>query len=328
MIVWNCIINREGKLISTPSSATDRTAARAVALGFFDGVHLGHQKIFQTMLDVAEARSLRTAVQTFENPPSSKVQNHLITTYSERCGLVAHMGIDDLFAIPFNEQIKSMSPETFMEVCLKDWMHARAVIVGRDYRFGKGREGDVQTLQVWGARNGIEVISVDPVNFEGRRISSSWIRELIVDGEVEQAEHLLGHPVAFAGVVEKGQQLGRTLGFPTANIRIPEQKVIPKYGVYASAYCLDGKILPSITNIGLRPTVNQEDQIPLAETKILDGYFQLYGTKGSVALLKYIRPEQAFPNVEALKDQMNIDQEAVRNYHKNRQLPVRFDEYV
>lgn len=328
MIVWNCIINREGKLISNPSSATESTAARAVALGFFDGVHLGHQRIFQTMLDVASERGLRTAVQTFENPPSNKTQNHLITTYAERCSLVAHMGIDDLFALPFNEQIKSMSPETFMEVCLKEWMHTRAVIVGRDYRFGQDRAGDVNTLQIWGAKNGIEVISVDPVNYEDRRISSSWIRELIASGEVEMAEQLLGHSVAFSGVVEKGQQLGRTLGFPTANIRLLEQKVVPKFGVYASTYIYEGKAYPSITNIGLRPTVNQEDKVPLAETKILDGYFQLYGTKGIVLLQKFIRPEQAFPNLEALNDQMKIDQQMVRSYHKNRQLPVRFDEYV
>lgn len=328
MIVWNCIINREGKLISTPYSATEITAPRAVALGFFDGVHLGHQRIFQTMLDVAKELSLRTAVQTFENPPASKAQNHLITTYPERCSLVAHMGIDDLFALPFNEQVKEMSPEMFMEVCLKDWMHTRAVIVGRDYRFGKGREGDVKMLQSWGNKNGINIVAVDPVNYEDRRISSSWVRELIASGDVDQAETLLGHPVVFSGVVEKGQQLGRKLGFPTANIRIPEQKMIPKFGVYASAYIYEGKMYPSITNIGMRPTVNTEDKIPLAETKILDGYFQLYGTRGCVVLLKYIRPEQPFPSVEALQAQMQIDQQAVREYHKNRQLPVRFEGYV
>lgn len=328
MIVWNCVINRDGNLISTPSSATEITAHRAVALGFFDGVHLGHQRIFQTMLDVAQRLSLRTAVQTFENPPSSKAQNRLITTYAEKCGLVASMGIDDLFALPFNEPVKEMSPEAFLEICVKNWMHARAVIVGRDYRFGRGREGDVALLKSWGEKNGIEVIAVDPVQDGDRRISSSWIQELIADGEVERAEKLMGHPVFFSGIVEKGQQLGRTLGFPTANIRISEQKMVPKFGVYASAYIFEGKLYPSITNIGMRPTVNRDDTIPLAETKILDGYFQLYGTKGCVVLLKYVRPESAFPNLESLQNQMKTDQETVRSYHKNRQLPVRFDGFV
>ena len=328
MIIWNCIMNREGKLVSTPSSATEITAPRAVALGFFDGVHLGHQRIFRTMQDVGKELGLRTAVQTFENPPAGKSQNHLITTYPERCRLVASMGIDDLFALPFNEYVKSMSPEQFMEVCLRDWMHTKAVIVGRDYHFGLGRAGDVKTLQAWGNKYGITVVSVDPVNYEDRRVSSSWVRELIAEGDVELAEKLLDHPVACSGIVEKGQQLGRTLGFPTANIRIPKQKMIPRFGVYASAYILDGKMYPSITNIGMRPTVNKKDDVPLTETMLFDQHVQLYGTKGTVMLLKFIRPEVPFPSVEDLQKQMQQDQIAVREYHRSRQMPVRFEGYV
>ena len=328
MNVWNCIINNEGKLISTPSSATEITSARSVALGYFDGVHMGHQKIFSTMLDQAKEKHIRAAVQTFENPPSSKSQNNLITTYSERCRLVSHMGIDDLFALPFNEKVKGMSPETFMEVCLKGWMGARVIVVGRDYRFGRDRAGDVKMLQNWGEKNGITVIAVDPINYDGRRISSSWVRELIVSGDVDMAEKLLDHPVAFSGIVEKGQQLGRKLGFPTANIRIPEQKIIPKFGVYASAYLYEGKIHPGLTNIGMRPTVNESDPSPLTETVLLDGHYQLYGSHGTVMLLKFIRPEMKFGSVDELKEQMQKDQEAVRAYHAGRTIPVRFDGYI
>ncbi|MBO4927268.1 MAG: riboflavin biosynthesis protein RibF [Clostridiales bacterium] len=328
MLVWNCIINKDGKLISNPSSATEITALRAVALGYFDGVHLGHQKIFRTMLQAAEEYRLRAAVQTFENPPASKSQMNLITTYSERCRLVSHMGIDDLFALPFNEKVKGMSPDTFMEVCLKSWMHTKVIIVGEDYRFGKDRAGDVNTLRRWGGKNGIEVIAVEPVNHGDRRISSSWVRELIASGDVDQAEQLLGHPVAYSGTVEKGQQLGRKLGFPTANIRIPGQKMIPKFGVYASAYIFDGKLYPGITNIGMRPTVNVDDDAPLTETMILDGHYQLYGTAGTVLLLKFIRPETQFSSIDELCEQMKKDQLSVREYHKNRQIPVRFEGYV
>ena len=328
MNVWNCIINKDGKLISTPSSATEVTASRSVALGYFDGIHMGHQKIFSTMLEQAHKYRIRAAVQTFENPPSSKSQKNLITTYPERCTLVSHMGIDDLFALPFNDRVRGMSPETFMEVCLKGWMGARVVVVGRDYRFGRDRQGDVKMLQNWGEKNGITVIAVDPINYEGRRISSSWVRELIASGDVDMAEKLLGHPVAFTGIVEKGQQLGRKLGFPTANIRIPEQKMIPKFGVYASAYLYEGKMYPGITNIGMRPTVNKEDTTPLTETMILQGHYQLYGTMGTVMLLKFLRPEQQFSSLDELQSQMKKDQEAAAQYHQSRQIPVRFEGYV
>lgn len=328
MNVWNCIINKDGKLISTPSMASDAGVSRAVALGYFDGIHLGHQKIFATMLEEAKKFNIRTAVQTFENPPASKSQNNLITTYTERCRMVSHMGIDDLFALPFNERVKGMSPETFMDVCLKDWIKAKVVVVGRDYHFGKDRAGDVKILKAWGKKNGVTVISVDPINCDDRRISSSWVRELISSGEVEMAEKLLDHPVAFSGVVEKGQQIGRKLGFPTANIRIPEQKIVPKFGVYVSAYLLDGVVYPSITNIGLRPTVNKDDESPLTETMILEGHYQLYGTNGTVMLLKFVRPEQKFISLEELKEQMQKDQKAALEYHKSRQIPVRFEGYV
>lgn len=328
MIVWNCIINKDGKLVSTPSSATEITAPRAVALGFFDGIHLGHQMIMKTMIAEAEKAHLRTAVQTFENPPASKSQNSLVTTYSERCRMLSSMRIDDLFALPFNEQVKNMRADDFMQICIKEWMRAELVVVGKDYRFGKGREGDVPLLREWGEKNGIRVIAVEPENYEGRRISSSWVRELIAQGDVEKAEVLLDHPVAYSGTVEKGQQLGRTLGFPTSNIRISKQKMIPRFGVYASMYIKDGVMYPSITNIGMRPTVNKDDDVPLTETMLFNEHLQLYGTKGTVLLLKFIRPEQQFASVEELKEQMRRDQAQVLLYHDKRQKPVRFEGYV
>ena len=280
------------------------------------------------MQEAAREENLRTAVQTFQSPPSSKEQNNLITTYTERCRLVSHTGVDDLFALPFDTHVKNMTPEAFMEVCIKGWMHTKVVVVGCDYCFGLGRAGNVKTLQKWGAKNGIRVITVDPVNDEGRRISSSWVRELIASGDVEKAEKLLGHPAIFSGIVEKGQPLGRKLGFPTANIRVPEQKVIPRFGVYASAYVYENKIYPAITNIGLRPTVNKDNAAPLAETHILDQDLSLYGTYGAVLLLKFIRPEKQFESLSALTLQMQSDQKEVRMYHENRQIPVRFEEYV
>ena len=328
MLVWNCIINKDGKLVSTPSSDTEITAPRAVALGFFDGIHLGHQKIFKTMQEMAKKNHLRTAVQTFENPPASKTQNCLITTYTERCRMISSLEVDDLFALPFNQKVQNMSAQDFMEICIKGWMRAKMVVVGRDYHFGFGRMGDVAMLREWGGKNDIEVISVEPENYGDRRISSSWVRELIAAGDVEQAEVLLDHPIAYSGVVEKGQQLGRTLGFPTANIRIPKQKMIPKFGVYASYYLKDGTVYPSITNIGMRPTVNKDDDIPLLETTLFDQHLQLYGTNGTVLLLKFIRPEQQFDSLDALKAQMKKDQEAVLAYQAKRQKTVRFDGYV
>ncbi|MBO4496076.1 MAG: bifunctional riboflavin kinase/FAD synthetase [Clostridiales bacterium] len=328
MNVWNCVINQDNQLISTPSSATEVTADRAVALGYFDGVHLGHQKIFSTMREKAAELGLRTAVQTFDNPPASKSQNSLITTYPERCGIVSAWGVDDLFALPFNERVKGMSAADFLNVCVKGWMHARVVVVGQDYRFGRGRAGDVTLLRDWGKKNGIEVVAVEPELFEGRRISSTWVRELIEDGDVEKVETLLDHPLAYTGFVEKGQQLGRKLGFPTANIRIEKQKMIPKFGVYASAYLYDGKLYHGLTNVGMRPTVNKDDDTPLTETMIFNEHFQLYGTRGTVFLLRFIRPEKHFGSIDELKEQMKKDQKEVWQYHTKRQKTVRFEGYM
>jgi len=328
MIVWNCVINKDGQLISTPSSATEVTADRAVALGYFDGVHLGHRKIFATMREKAAELGLRTAVQTFDNPPSSKSQNSLITTYPERCGIVSAFGVDDLFALPFNERVQHMSARAFLDVCVKGWMHAKVVVVGKDYRFGKERAGDVALLRDWGKKNDIEVVAVEPELFEGRRISSTWVRELIGEGDVEKVETLLERPLAYTGCVEKGQQLGRKLGFPTANIRIVKQKIVPKFGVYASAYLYDGKLYHGLTNVGMRPTVNKDDDSPLTETMIFHEHLQLYGTKGTVFLLKYIRPEKQFGSIDELKAQMILDQDTVWKYHTGRQKTVRFDGYM
>ena len=280
------------------------------------------------MREKAAELGLRTAVQTFDNPPASKSQNSLITTYPERCGIVSAWGVDDLFALPFNERVKGMSAADFLNVCVKGWMHARVVVVGQDYRFGRGRAGDVTLLRDWGKKNGIEVVAVEPELFEGRRISSTWVRELIEEGDVEKVETLLDHPLAYTGFVEKGQQLGRKLGFPTANIRIEKQKMIPKFGVYASAYLYDGKLYHGLTNVGMRPTVNKDDDTPLTETMIFNEHFQLYCTRGTVFLLRFIRPEKHFGSIDELKEQMKKDQKEVWQYHTKRQKTVRFEGYM
>ncbi|HPE38199.1 MAG TPA: riboflavin biosynthesis protein RibF [Bacillota bacterium] len=316
MNTWMIPIHEESDIPSV--TGVSGTSERAVALGFFDGVHRGHQCIFSVMMKRAEERKLKTGVQTFATPPSSKRQSPMLTTYKEKCEIIEKTGVDDILALPFNDAIQNMHAEQFLTVCVARWMRARVIVVGEDYRFGANREGNIDMLKAWGARNGIEIIAVPAEKYRGRVISSTWIRECVKDGNIELAHLLLGRPMTYHGIVEQGHHLGRTLGFPTANIRIGEEKTIPRFGVYASRYTFNGTVYPSITNIGMRPTVNRDDCTPIIETMLYGVDSELYGTNGTVELLAYVRPERVFPDVQGLKAQVDHDKEEVWHYHNTK----------
>ena len=321
MKVWNFTENDNGTLITPECFGKSASGGRAVALGYFDGVHAGHREILGRLRGFALEREIPAMVHTFVSMPKSKKtdinakKNAHLTTVSEKCCFFEQLGVDETALFPFSKAISSMRSRDFLNHHIKDLLRAKVVVAGEDYRFGRDREGDITLLSSWGRENGIEVFSVPPILHMNKVISSTWIRDCVRNGQMTLAETLLGCPISYSGIVQEGKQLGRTLGFPTANMTIDSDKVIPAFGVYASVLVRLGAAYPSITSVGLRPTVNTKDLSPLIETMMYDHSMDLYGQKIRVYLISYIRPEYRFPDVHALKEQVHKDMNEVRHFH-------------
>jgi riboflavin kinase/FMN adenylyltransferase len=319
--VWTFTENIDGSFTEPQGFRNVGVTDRAVALGYFDGVHAGHRAILEKLTYEARINHLTAAVHTFSSLPKSKkedasVENSsVITTIAEKCAYFSLSGADETFLFPFTEHLAEMSPEAFLSEILLDTLHSRVIVCGEDYRFGKDRLGDVSLLRKWAAQNRIDVYTIAPICHDGQVISSSRIRGLIHDGNVHLANILLGYPISYQGTVQVGRKIGRTLGFPTANIAIEEGKVIPAYGVYASLLFTKDEMYPSITSVGVRPTVNPSKSGVLIETTMFDREMDLYGQPIRVYLLEYIRGECCFDGVEMLKDQVFRDMAKVRQYH-------------
>lgn len=299
---------------------------RVLALGYFDGVHRGHGAILQKTVEEALKRGELPAVHTFSSPPVSKscfrdkkdgkeTVSALLTTQEEKNSLFKAAGIEEELVFPFYEKLMNLAPADFLDHCVKHLLEANVVVAGEDYRFGKDRAGDAAFLQAWGKKEGVEVFIVSPVAQKGKIVSSTRIRTCIQTGRIEEANDLLGYPLSYMGEVELGFQIGRTLQFPTANTRIEQGKVIPAYGVYASIFYVDGTFLSGISNIGLRPTLKRNEQIPTIETMVYGKDFNIYGKKVRVFLLSFTRPEACFSSLEDLKSQVHKDIKSVENYH-------------
>ena len=321
MRIWEFIETQKGLLAPSEDSFAGTDRERAVALGYFDGVHAGHRILLEKLCYLARKKNLTAAVHTFSSLPKSKNGNGegdslLITTLPERYRFFERIGLDEVVIFPFSQTVADMPAEDFLNLWLKDTLHARVVVAGEDYRFGRNRSGDISLLRKWGEENHIEVISITPLSYRGQIISSSWIRDCMRDGHIQTANALLGYPVSYQGKVEEGRKLGRTLGFPTANIECEAGKLLPAFGVYASVLYTNARCYPAVTNIGFRPTVNPEEAKPMIETSILDQQMDLYGQKIRVFLFSYIRPEKRFESVSELREQVHKDMAEVRHYHE------------
>ena len=295
-----------------------------VTLGKFDGVHEGHRLLMDEVLRRGRDDGLRTIVFTFDVSPQNRLgvsHTKSIMTNRERFLCLEELGIDTLIECPFTKDIQTMEAEVFVRKILLEKLHAAAIVVGDDFRFGRGRAGNAVFLsgmadKYRGAGDGLEfsvcVIGKkkDPVS--GREISSTWIREEIQKGRMEEAEKLLGRPYFLLGEVVHGRQLGRTLQIPTINQIPPQEKLLPPNGVYFSSTQIGGRTWNGITNIGTKPTV-AGDQVT-AETHLFGCSADLYGKEASVELLHYHRPEHRFSSVTELKEHMEADIRAARDY--------------
>lgn len=281
----------------------------AAALGFFDGLHTGHRAVIEAARKAGESHGIPLAVLTFRGEPALPKfggrRDMGLMTFEDREAMLRSLGAQSIFAYDFAD-IRDMEPETFFDRIVTGEMNAGYVVCGEDFRFGKYGAGDVRLLGGLCEKKGIGLTVVPAECVGGVPVSSSLIRELIRGGDVSGAYRLLGHYFSFELPVLHGKRIGRTIGFPTINQVIPDYMVHPKHGVYASRAFIGGTAFPSITDIGIKPTV-PGDGSEITETHIIGFSGNLYGKNVRIELLRFIREEKKFEGLDALKAQLEAD---------------------
>lgn len=289
----------------------------AVALGNFDGVHMGHRKLIQRAVDVAKEKGIKSAVFTFSNHPRNLIAGRNIVqniiTNEEKERIIEEMGVDYLFNIEFTWDICNMKPELFVEELLCGSFRMKYAICGFNYRFGSRAEGTPDLLSEMGKELGFELEMFNPVIVDGNIVSSTFIRGLIETGQVERCKKFMGERYSISGDVVVGNKIGRTIGFPTVNQIIDEGMITPSNGVYVTDCIFDGESHPSITNVGVKPTIG--DYKKNVETHIFDFSGDLYGKYITVEFIKKMRDEVKFADVEELRRQIDSDCRRARKYH-------------
>ncbi len=287
-----------------------------LTLGVFDGLHLGHQRIMKTVVDRAKLTGAVPTAITFDPHPRAVLHPAsappLLQTLDQRLANFEVLGIKQAIVIPFTRDFAGQPAEVFLENIVRDRLHAKEVYLGKGFAFGKDRGGNIDLLREMSSKLGFVADEVDEVQLRGRRVSSSKIRELLAEGRVNLARRMLGRPYGVEGVIIRGNRRGHTIGFPTANLK-PHNRVIPRYGVYSTATLIDGTWRKSITNIGVRPTF-ENDAEPSIESFIFDFDGDLYGDVLRVRFLHRIRDERKFNGIDELKAQIEKDSARARNY--------------
>lgn len=283
-----------------------------LAIGFFDGMHRGHQDIAKQTLRLRKP-GWRAAALTFSNHPAAFLrpgnEPPLISTLEERIDLIGHAGFDECFFIKFDERIASQQAERFLRETLIRDLRVRGVVVGKNFRFGNKRAGDTELMQRVFAESGVTFVAAAHTADEwGERISSTRIRSYIAEGEMAKADELLGHSYEIRGCVELGAGRGHDLGFPTANVTVPA-KLLPKDGVYAAVARHDGRDYAALVSIGTNPTFNGRSRT--VEAWLRDFHGTIYGQELALRDLRFVREQQRFDSVEALLEKMNQDLESV-----------------
>ena len=285
-----------------------------ITTGAFDGVHIGHQEIISRMKQIALEIGGETVIVTFHPHPRKVISSipgeiKQLTSLEERIELLTQSGIDHLVVVNFDHAFSNLSADEYIKAFLFDHFHPHTILVGYDHRFGKGRNGNFELLQKFGVEIGFEVEQIHEKIISDEIVSSTHIRNYILEHQIEKANALLGYPYLFDGFVVRGNQIGRTIGFPTANLHINnEEKIIPSNGVYAvkvKGKCLADTIYNGMMNIGIRPTVDGQKKV--IEVHILDFDQDIYEQNLTVMVYEYIRGEVKFDGLEALKAQLAKD---------------------
>ena len=280
-------------------------------IGFFDGVHRGHQCLVSQVCRLAHERCCPSLVITFDKHPRQVLQSdyipQLLSTLTEKKALLNASGIDRLEVLPFTVELSRLTALQFMQQVLCDQLQVKTLVMGYDHRFGCGG-GEFADYVEWGRQTGIDVVLAHEL--EGVKVSSSRIRRFLAEGDVRQANTLLGYQYALQGVVVSGHQVGRHIGFPTANLKVQEDKLLPAQGVYAVRVTIEAEATyDGMLCIGHRPTLNNGDELSV-EANLFDFSGDLYGKKVKLMLVDRLRDEQSFPSVQALQQQ--LEQDAVK----------------
>jgi len=288
-------------------------APTALAIGNFDGVHLGHQAILQRLGEVSAELNFTNSVLTFEPHPRELFAPDQaparLTSMREKLELFAENGVKVAYVCPFDARFAAMTAQEFIAQILRQSLDARTVLVGEDFRFGAGRMGTVELLRA----SGIRVDKQPEVQVDGKRVSSTGVRLALATGDLNQARKLLGRSYSISGHVAHGDKLGRKLGYPTANIQMHHDRP-PLTGIYAVKLAgLDGGERPGVASLGVRPTMKQ-NAAPVLEVHLFDFNRDIYGQHVRVSFLKKIRDEEKFPDLESLKQQIALDELAAREY--------------
>ena len=290
-----------------------------LTLGVFDGLHLGHQQIMQTVVSRAKAVNAISTAITFDPHPRAVLYPEsappLLQTLDQRLAALEFLGVEQTIVVRFNKDFAAQDAEEFLRGVIYERLQAREVYLGKGFAFGKNRGGNIELLKKLSAELGFFADEVDEVCLRGVRISSSKIRHLLAEGRVNLARRMLGRPYGIEGQIVRGDRRGRTIGFPTANLK-PTNRVIPKYGVYATANLIGGVWRRSVTNVGVRPTF-AGDKAPSIESYVFDFDGDLYGDVLRVRFLHRIRDERKFGGVEELKAQIAADSQTALNYFRH-----------
>jgi riboflavin kinase/FMN adenylyltransferase len=291
-----------------------------IALGFFDGVHLGHRALMEKTLEIAEKYDYIPSVITFDAHPMSRVTGKnvpLINSPEERASLIRRLfGISDVIFLHFDDEMVHMPWEEFTDRLVEDF-NAGYLVCGHDHKFGYKGIGTADKLKEHCKKIGIGCSVVPAVTVNGERISSTLIRKLISDGDMEEAVKLLGHPHVLTDIVRSGRKLGRTIDFPTVNMEFGSNVLVPRHGVYAAIATLeDGSRWHGVTNVGVRPTVDNSGRVT-AETFIVGYSGNLYGRTVRIEFYRFERPEMKFKDINELKARITLDAENIKAYFKN-----------
>lgn len=287
----------------------------SVTLGKFDGVHLGHRMLMDKVLEAKKDGCVPT-VFTFDKFPSQFLRRETMTSIlleEEKEQLLEKLGMERYILFPFHEKTASMEPEEFVEEILVKTMQVKYLFVGTDFRFGKERKGDVSLLEKLSKQYDFSFEAVNKYMYDGEEVSSTRIRECILNGQMEAAAAMLGMPYRIFGEIIHGRSLGHRIGVPTINQRIPDGKIMPRFGVYCAKVTVDGMEYQGIANVGSKPTV-QEAPVYGLETHLFDCGENLYGRQAKTELLSFVRPEQKFASVEELRRQLEADKAVGRQY--------------
>jgi len=286
-----------------------------LAIGVFDGVHLGHQAVISTSTQHARAANGTPVVVTFDPHPEKILRPaaapHLLTATRHKIGLIRNLGVGQLLIITFDKQFAATEPEDFAQQLAKHSKPLREICVGHEWSFGKNRRGNLELLKKLGTQSGFGVVGIPPVTVNGELVSSTTIRRAVEGGDLAKAAAMLGREYTVLGTVVRGDDLGRKIGFPTANLSAHNEQ-FPPNGVYLAEANLDGVVYRGVINLGYRPTVSRGKSERTLEIHLLDFERKIYGKDLEVRFMRYLRPEKKFESVEALARQIDLDVKQAR----------------